>query len=178
MKYWCTCVDTRPKVRSVVFKPSTSRVFSLPTEPENETLRQRNAALKDGLRPFAMECAEWVEHIHLLPNETVPEIRAPSDDAVADTLRFNQRVEAHVRRVPDQYLWLHKRFKGLAPGYPDVYGDRPLDRDAAIAAANAATATAVASGGRFGGSWRRHSTSKSRQALAASSCAALLKSRL
>ncbi len=50
---------------------------------ENETLRQRNAALKDGLRPFAMECAEWVEHIHLLPNETVPEIRAPSDDAVA-----------------------------------------------------------------------------------------------
>ena len=30
-----------------------------------------------------MECAEWVEHIHLLPNETVPEIRAPSDDAVA-----------------------------------------------------------------------------------------------
>ena len=65
--------------------------------------------------------------------------------AIFPDIRIDVEVEAHVRRVPDQYLWLHKRFKGLAPGYPDVYGDRPLDRDAAIAAANAATATAVAS---------------------------------
>ena len=75
----------------------------------------------------------------------------PSDDAVADTLRFNQRVEAHVRRVPDQYLCLHKRFKGLSSGYPDVYGSRPLDRAAAIAAANeSATGAEAASAPQAG----------------------------
>lgn len=65
----------------------------------------------------------------------------PSDDAVADTLRFTQMVEAHVRRIPEQYLWLHKRFKGLSSDYPDVYGSRPLDRAAVIAAASASVAT-------------------------------------
>jgi lauroyl/myristoyl acyltransferase len=31
-------------------------------------------------------------------------------------------VEAEVRRMPDQYLWIHRRFKGLSPDYPDYYG--------------------------------------------------------
>ena len=35
----------------------------------------------------------------------------PSDDALADTLRMNQWIEAEVRRNPAQYLWVHKRFK-------------------------------------------------------------------
>jgi KDO2-lipid IV(A) lauroyltransferase len=45
----------------------------------------------------------------------------PSTDSVADTLHFHALIEAHVRRVPEQYLWLHKRFKGIAPDYPDYY---------------------------------------------------------
>ena len=48
----------------------------------------------------------------------------PTDDPVADTERFNHIVEAEVRRVPDQYLWIHRRFKGLTPDYPDYYGGR------------------------------------------------------
>jgi lauroyl/myristoyl acyltransferase len=24
--------------------------------------------------------------------------------------------------VPEQYLWVHRRFKGLASDYPDYYG--------------------------------------------------------
>lgn len=55
----------------------------------------------------------------------------PSDDPVADTLRFHRLIEAQVRRVPEQYLWLHKRFKGLGPDYPEFYGRRPLAREAA-----------------------------------------------
>jgi KDO2-lipid IV(A) lauroyltransferase len=35
----------------------------------------------------------------------------PSDDAVADTARFHEMIEAHVRRCPAQYLWTYKRFK-------------------------------------------------------------------
>lgn len=45
----------------------------------------------------------------------------PSDDAVADATRFHQLIEAHVRKVPAQYLWIHRRFKGLSEDYPDYY---------------------------------------------------------
>jgi KDO2-lipid IV(A) lauroyltransferase len=45
----------------------------------------------------------------------------PSNDAVADTARFHHLIEAQVRKVPDQYLWIHRRFKGLSEDYPDYY---------------------------------------------------------
>jgi len=45
----------------------------------------------------------------------------PTDDAVADTERFNRIIEAEVRRMPDQYLWIHRRFKGLSADYPRYY---------------------------------------------------------
>jgi KDO2-lipid IV(A) lauroyltransferase len=47
----------------------------------------------------------------------------PSDDSVADTLRFHRLIEAQVRRDPAQYLWVHKRLKGLGADYPNYYGD-------------------------------------------------------
>lgn len=53
----------------------------------------------------------------------------PSDDAVADTERFNHMIEAQVRLAPEQYLWIHRRFKGLTGDYPDYYG-RPAPRRA------------------------------------------------
>ncbi len=45
----------------------------------------------------------------------------PTDDPVADTERFNRIVEGEVRRIPAQYLWIHRRFKGLTPDYPKYY---------------------------------------------------------
>jgi KDO2-lipid IV(A) lauroyltransferase len=45
----------------------------------------------------------------------------PSDNPAADAKRFNELIEAQVRRVPEQYLWIHRRFKGLSPDYPDYY---------------------------------------------------------
>jgi Kdo2-lipid IVA lauroyltransferase/acyltransferase len=45
----------------------------------------------------------------------------PSDCAAADTERFNHLIEAQVRRAPEQYLWIHRRFKGLSEDYPDYY---------------------------------------------------------
>ncbi len=35
----------------------------------------------------------------------------PSDDPVADLQRLNGMLENHIRRVPEQYLWSHDRFK-------------------------------------------------------------------
>lgn len=49
----------------------------------------------------------------------------PGDSAVADAERFNKAIEAQVRKVPAQYLWIHRRFKGLTPDYPDYYRRRP-----------------------------------------------------
>lgn len=45
----------------------------------------------------------------------------PSDDPAHDAQRFNELIEAHARHVPDQYLWIHRRFKGLGEDYPDYY---------------------------------------------------------
>jgi KDO2-lipid IV(A) lauroyltransferase len=48
----------------------------------------------------------------------------PSDSPVADAERFNHMIEAQVRLVPEQYLWIHRRFKGLSEDYPDYYARR------------------------------------------------------
>lgn len=45
----------------------------------------------------------------------------PTEDPVADARRFNALIETQVRRVPAQYLWIHRRFKGLTAQYPDYY---------------------------------------------------------
>jgi KDO2-lipid IV(A) lauroyltransferase len=46
----------------------------------------------------------------------------PGIDPICDVERFNRLLEAHIRRVPEQYLWVHRRFKGLTADYPDYYG--------------------------------------------------------
>lgn len=43
----------------------------------------------------------------------------PSEDDEADAVRINQRLEAAIRKAPEQYLWMHRKFKGV-PGR-DVY---------------------------------------------------------
>ncbi len=47
----------------------------------------------------------------------------PSDDLAADTRRYVDALEAHIRTCPEQYLWIHKKFKNLPEGYPDYYAD-------------------------------------------------------
>lgn len=45
----------------------------------------------------------------------------PSDDVLHDTARINRLIEEHVRRVPEQYLWIHRRFKDQPDGGTRVY---------------------------------------------------------
>lgn len=45
----------------------------------------------------------------------------PSDDVEADTRRMNAYIEERVREHPEQYYWVHKRFKTRPPGEPGVY---------------------------------------------------------
>ncbi|MEN9890152.1 MAG: hypothetical protein RLY78_447 [Pseudomonadota bacterium] len=37
------------------------------------------------------------------------------------TARMNAWIEQEIRRVPEQYLWVHKRFKSRPPGEPSLY---------------------------------------------------------
>ena len=45
----------------------------------------------------------------------------PGASVEEDTLRMNAFIEARVREMPEQYLWLHKRFKTRPEGAPPVY---------------------------------------------------------
>jgi Kdo2-lipid IVA lauroyltransferase/acyltransferase len=45
----------------------------------------------------------------------------PSASVEEDTARMNREIERWVRRLPDQYLWTHRRFKSRPPGMPSPY---------------------------------------------------------
>ena len=45
----------------------------------------------------------------------------PSKDVQLDTQRINEQIEQMVKQNPEQYLWLHKRFKTRPPGSEPFY---------------------------------------------------------
>ena len=45
----------------------------------------------------------------------------PGEDAVADLTRVNAALEAEVRKVPEQYWWIHRRFKTRPDGEAPFY---------------------------------------------------------
>ncbi len=49
----------------------------------------------------------------------------PGADIELDTRRINVVIEAAIRRVPEQYLWTHRRFKTRPGNLPDPYSSKP-----------------------------------------------------
>jgi len=45
----------------------------------------------------------------------------PSGDDLKDATAINASIEKFVRRNPEQYMWIHKRFKTRPPGEPAIY---------------------------------------------------------
>ena len=45
----------------------------------------------------------------------------PTDDLQADTARMNAELQAMILTMPEQYYWVHKRFKTRPPGDADFY---------------------------------------------------------
>jgi KDO2-lipid IV(A) lauroyltransferase len=45
----------------------------------------------------------------------------PTADVQADTARMNRRLEGFIAAMPEQYYWVHKRFKSRPPGEPSLY---------------------------------------------------------
>ncbi len=46
----------------------------------------------------------------------------PTDDVEADTRRMNAFLEDRIREMPEQYFWVHKRFKTRPQGEASLYG--------------------------------------------------------
>jgi KDO2-lipid IV(A) lauroyltransferase len=57
-----------------------------------------------------------------------PLLDIPSEDHERDTLLWTAWLEECVTSYPDQYLWLHKRFKTRPEGEPSVY-TKPVNSD-------------------------------------------------
>jgi len=47
----------------------------------------------------------------------------PGGDDIEDTRKYVSVLEEHIRSCPEQYLWIHRKFKNLPDGYPDYYSD-------------------------------------------------------
>jgi KDO2-lipid IV(A) lauroyltransferase len=47
----------------------------------------------------------------------------PSDDPEEDTRTYVAALEAQIRRCPEQYYWVHRKFKNRPDSLPDVYAD-------------------------------------------------------
>ncbi len=45
----------------------------------------------------------------------------PSGDEVENATRINAVIAEHIRKAPDQYIWLHRRFKSRPEGEASVY---------------------------------------------------------
>lgn len=56
-------------------------------------------------------------HIRMYP----PWDEFPGESAEADTRRMSAFIEERVREMPEQYFWLHKRFKTRPPGEKPAY---------------------------------------------------------
>jgi KDO2-lipid IV(A) lauroyltransferase len=45
----------------------------------------------------------------------------PTRDVEADTALMNLRLQQYIDSMPEQYYWVHKRFKSRPPGMPGIY---------------------------------------------------------
>jgi KDO2-lipid IV(A) lauroyltransferase len=66
--------------------------------------------------PFRMDNGSRYE-MHYLPALE----NFPSGDPAADAILSNKLLEEQIRKAPEQYYWVHRRFKGRPEGYPDPY---------------------------------------------------------
>jgi len=65
--------------------------------------------------------ALWEEKERRYVLRFYPEIKM-TDDVQADTQRVHSFLESVIREYPDQWLWIHRRWKTRPPGEPDLYG--------------------------------------------------------
>ncbi len=67
------------------------------------------------------EASERRYVLHFGEELTLEQTDDPEADAVANTALFNRVLESYIRRYPEQWLWLHRRWKTRPAGEAGVY---------------------------------------------------------
>lgn len=62
-----------------------------------------------------------IDRDHYVATIGAPLPGIPSGDDIADTLRLTRLLEDYIRLCPEQYWWIHQRFKGRPAPLPDLY---------------------------------------------------------
>ena len=70
--------------------------------------------------PSGTRCCANIASSSIVPVELV-RTGDNEADAVANTAIFNRIFEDYVRQYPDQWLWVHRRWKTRPPGEPPLY---------------------------------------------------------
>ena len=69
-------------------------------------------------------CWDYAQEIYRLQFEPAVELSRTGNeeaDVLENTARFTRVIEDYIRRHPDQWLWVHKRWKTRPPGEKSVY---------------------------------------------------------
>lgn len=92
--------------------------FGIPVSTHTATSRMAKISGAPVVRFFACREADNKSYkLVLYP----PLENFPTDDVKADITRCNKLLEEDIRLAPEQYLWVHRRFKHLPKGEKDVY---------------------------------------------------------
>jgi len=59
--------------------------------------------------------------LHFGAEIEIPRTDSVADDIVEGTQRCTAAIESWIRRYPDQWLWIHRRWKTRPPGEPGLY---------------------------------------------------------
>ena len=70
--------------------------------------------------PFRVEREAGGRAWRVVIDPAIPDF--PGDDPHVDAARINKIIERWARASPEQYLWVHRRFKTRPPGEADLYG--------------------------------------------------------
>lgn len=64
---------------------------------------------KLGKHRLRFESVEWISRLD------------PGEEVLVNTANFTRILERHIRRHPEQWLWVHRRWKTRPPGEPSLY---------------------------------------------------------
>jgi KDO2-lipid IV(A) lauroyltransferase len=81
--------------------------------------RKTGAAVLPGFMLWDKARNQYV--LHFGPQIEIPHTGTASDDILNGTRLCNDVIESWIRRYPDQWLWIHRRWKTRPPGAPGLY---------------------------------------------------------
>ena len=81
--------------------------------------RKTGAAVLPGFMLWEPSERRYV--LHFGPEIQIPHTANPAEDILAATQLCTQAIESWIRRYPDQWLWIHRRWKPRPAGEPGLY---------------------------------------------------------